>query len=82
MGLKPLEILLILIVVVLLFGTTRLPQLGSSLGSAIRNFKKGFAGGDDVPEGDAQKNPGQLAGGNPVKDANAPAQNPAPIKPS
>jgi len=80
MGLKPLEILLILIVVVLLFGTTRLPQLGSSLGSAIRNFKKGFAGADDAPEGDAQKNNGQLASGNPAKDANAPAQNPVPTK--
>ena len=78
MGLKPLEILLILIVVVLLFGTTRLPQLGSSLGSAIRNFKKGFQGGEDAPEGEAQKNPGALASGNPAKDGSAPAQNPVP----
>jgi sec-independent protein translocase protein TatA len=38
------EIALIVFALLLLFGTTRLPQLGSSLGSAIRNFKKGFAG--------------------------------------
>lgn len=43
-GLKTTELLLILVVVMLLFGATRLPQLGSSLGSAIRNFKKGFGG--------------------------------------
>ena len=48
MGLKWTEILLIVGVVLLLFGSTRLPQLGSSLGSAIRNFKRGFAGdGED-----------------------------------
>lgn len=44
MGLKWTEILLILFALMLLFGATRLPQLGQSLGSAIRNFKKGFQG--------------------------------------
>ncbi len=44
MGLKWTEILLILLVLVFLFGATRLPHLGASLGSAIRNFKKGFSG--------------------------------------
>jgi sec-independent protein translocase protein TatA len=53
MGLKWTEILLILFALMLLFGTTRLPQLGQSLGSAIRNFKKGFAG--DVEEKDEKK---------------------------
>ncbi len=43
-GLRGTELLLILLVLLLLFGATRLPQLGSSLGSAIRNFKKGFGG--------------------------------------
>jgi sec-independent protein translocase protein TatA len=47
MGLKMSEILLILAALLLLFGASRLPQLGSSLGSAIRNFKKGFAGDGD-----------------------------------
>jgi sec-independent protein translocase protein TatA len=51
MGLKWTEILLILFVLMILFGATRLPQLGSSLGSAIRNFKKGFTGEvTDEPE--------------------------------
>ena len=51
MGLKWTEILLILFALTLLFGASRLPQLGSSLGSAIRNFKKGFSGEvTDEPE--------------------------------
>ena len=50
MGLKWTEIL-ILFVLMILFGAQRLPQLGSSLGSAIRNFKKGFSGEvSDEPE--------------------------------
>lgn len=53
-GLRGTELLLILLVLLLLFGATRLPQLGSSLGSAIRNFKKGF-GGDADPATDEKK---------------------------
>jgi sec-independent protein translocase protein TatA len=49
MGLKMSEILLILAALLLLFGASRLPQLGTSLGSAIRNFKKGFGGEGDEP---------------------------------
>jgi sec-independent protein translocase protein TatA len=37
------EIALIAFALLLLFGASRLPQLGSSLGSAIRNFKKSFS---------------------------------------
>lgn len=53
LGLRPMEIALIVFALLLLFGASRLPQLGSSLGSAIRNFKKGFAG-----EGGEEKNGG------------------------
>jgi len=38
------KILLILGVVLLLFGPRRLPELGSSLGHAIRGFKHGLLG--------------------------------------
>ncbi len=41
-GLGPLEIAIIAIVVVLLFGTRRLPELGTGLGKAISNFRKGY----------------------------------------
>ena len=38
------ELLVIAAILLLLFGASRLPQLGSSIGAAIRNFKKGFSG--------------------------------------
>lgn len=37
------EILLILVVVLLLFGAKRLPEIGQSFGKSIREFKKGIA---------------------------------------
>jgi sec-independent protein translocase protein TatA len=58
-GLRPMELLIILLIVMLLFGATRLPQLGASLGSAIRNFKKGFS--EEGPAADEEKKPGALA---------------------
>ncbi|MCS6961728.1 MAG: twin-arginine translocase TatA/TatE family subunit [Deltaproteobacteria bacterium] len=41
-GLSPGELLIIFIIIVLLFGARRLPELGSSLGHAIQNFRKAF----------------------------------------
>jgi sec-independent protein translocase protein TatA len=52
------EILLILAALLLLFGATRLPQLGSSLGQAIRNFKKGFSQ-EDEGQGSGETKPSQ-----------------------
>ena len=39
-GLSPWSILLILIIVVVLFGTKKLRNVGADLGSAIKSFKK------------------------------------------
>ncbi len=52
------DILLIGIIVVVLFGATKLPQLGSGVGQAIRNFKKGIAEADAIdvtPKKDSSK---------------------------
>jgi len=60
----PLELVLILLVVLLLFGAKRLPELGRSLGSGMKEFKDSVTGkdagddtsptelerGDDVPQ--------------------------------
>lgn len=62
MGLRMPEILLIMGVLLLLFGATRLPQLGSALGSAIRNFKRSFGGDGDPAPTEEKKQPGSLAG--------------------
>jgi sec-independent protein translocase protein TatA len=45
MGLEnPLHILILLVVVLLVFGARRLPELGHSLGSGMRGFKDALSG--------------------------------------
>ncbi|HEX5759436.1 MAG TPA: twin-arginine translocase TatA/TatE family subunit [Thermoanaerobaculia bacterium] len=45
--LGPMELLVILFIVILLFGATRLPQIGRGMGEGIRNFKKGLKTGEE-----------------------------------
>jgi sec-independent protein translocase protein TatA len=42
-GLGMPELIIILIIVLVIFGATRLPQLGEGLGKAIKGFKKGIS---------------------------------------
>jgi len=42
------EILVILALVVLIFGARRLPEVGAGLGKAIKNFKSGVTGKDEI----------------------------------
>lgn len=42
-GISPWSLLLILVIVLVLFGTKRLRNAGGDLGSAIKNFKKSMA---------------------------------------
>jgi len=44
----PLEILVVLLVILLLFGAKRLPEIGKALGQGIREFKKSLK--DDSSE--------------------------------
>lgn len=39
--LGPVELILILIIALVIFGPSKLPQIGRSLGEAIKEFKKG-----------------------------------------
>ncbi len=48
MGIGWQEILIVLLIVVVLFGARRLPEIGKGLGDSIRNFKKAIRG--DEPE--------------------------------
>ena len=41
------EIVLILVILVVLFGASRIPELGKGIGEGIRNFKKGMKSGDE-----------------------------------
>ncbi len=47
-GIGSTELFIVLAIVVVLFGARRLPELGSGVGSAIRNFKSGLSGKDEV----------------------------------
>lgn len=47
--------LIVLLVVVLLFGTKKLRNVGGDLGSAIKSFRKGLNDGDDADKRDAEK---------------------------
>lgn len=46
-GLGVPELLVILVIALVIFGPSKLPQIGSGLGKAIRDFKKGVTGGED-----------------------------------
>lgn len=50
------ELFVILLIVVVLFGASRLPQIGKGLGEGIKNFKRGMKG-DDTPDQLEEKNP-------------------------
>ena len=54
------EMLVILVLVVLLFGTKKLPQLGEGLGKAIRNFKQAASGADGKGEDGKGEDPKRL----------------------
>lgn len=46
-GLGTQELLIILVLVLVIFGAGKLPQIGGALGKGIRNFKKGMDDSDD-----------------------------------
>ncbi len=49
LGLRPLELIILLLIILLLFGANRLPQIGAGLGQSIRGFKKALSGEDEKP---------------------------------
>lgn len=63
LGLRLPELLLILLVVVLLFGAKKLPELGDSLGKGIRAFKKASEHAFDKDDSGDAAQQGQLPHG-------------------
>lgn len=49
------ELIIVLVIVLLVFGTKRLTNIGSDLGNAIKGFKKGMKDADSKPESLDQK---------------------------
>lgn len=53
----PTELLLIVLIIVIIFGARRLPELGKSLGEGIKNFKKSIGGKEEKPEPPTDESP-------------------------
>lgn len=51
-GLGTQELLIILVLVMIIFGAGKLPQVGGALGKGLRNFKKGM---NDAEEEDVEE---------------------------
>ena len=55
------ELVIIFLIIVVLFGASRIPHIGRGLGEGIRNFKKGLKGDesetDQIPEKTGTRNP-------------------------
>ena len=49
--------LIVLVVVLLIFGTKKLRNIGTDLGSAVKGFKDGVKGGGDAAAGDPPAGP-------------------------
>jgi len=51
----PLEIAVVLVIVLIIFGPKRLPELGKSMGHGIREFKNSISGDSDKDSPDEKK---------------------------
>lgn len=51
------ELIVILVIVLIIFGANKLPQIGEGLGKGIRNFKKATKGKEEI-EDKENENPG------------------------
>jgi sec-independent protein translocase protein TatA len=47
---QPMHLLVILVIVLIIFGPGKLPELGNSIGKAIRGFKKAMEEREHMPE--------------------------------
>ena len=46
------ELIVIAVIIILIFGVNKIPQLGKGLGEGIRNFKSAIKAGQEEPEKD------------------------------
>ncbi len=62
--------LIVLLVVVLIFGTKKLKNIGGDLGGAVKGFKDGVKGANEAADADAGLPPQQVTGVKRAADAN------------
>jgi sec-independent protein translocase protein TatA len=77
MGLdNPLHIAFLLVILLLVFGARRLPEIGRSLGSGLREFKQSINGESRDPSNSPDPQPPTLSAGAP--QTSTPVQEPVP----
>jgi len=54
-GISPWQLLIVLLIVLLIFGTKKLRNVGGDLGSAIRDFRKGVSDSEKNAEADSDE---------------------------
>jgi sec-independent protein translocase protein TatA len=54
-GLGMQELIIIFLIIIVLFGATRIPQIGKGLGEGIKNFKKGLKAEDETTTASAER---------------------------
>ena len=74
----PLEIAVVLIIVLIIFGPKRLPELGKTMGNGIREFKNSISGDSDQDSPEEKRRELQASESQPTQPAaTAPAEKPA-----
>jgi sec-independent protein translocase protein TatA len=64
----PLELLMILVIVLVIFGAKRVPEIGASIGKGIREFKKNISDVDrQIKEPEREARSDRLNAGEPVR---------------
>ncbi len=53
-GIGPMELIIVLVIVMIIFGVGRLPEVGGAMGKAIREFRKTQSSGDEEAESDTE----------------------------
>ena len=56
LGMGPMELIIILIVVLVIFGPKNLPKIGSALGKTVKNVREGMEG-DEEPKAEIKAEP-------------------------
>lgn len=57
MDFSPIQLIIVLVIVLVVFGAKRLPELGRNLGSGAREFKDGITGHHSDADGEAISGP-------------------------
>ena len=55
MGISPWQLIIVIVIVVLIFGTKKIRNMGGDVGSAVRNFKKSMKDEDDSKQSDTDE---------------------------